>query len=79
MSRYTLICDKCFKVMNIATSLKDLPCSIYEWEQDKDIFKKWNIYYCVECKRTYRTPKRLKYYLGKTIDFIKDGLKWIFS
>ena len=51
--------------------LEELPCMPFEWYEEKDIFERYDVYFCSECHIIYRIQKKW-YYSKKVWAFIKS-------
>ena len=71
-TKTVIVCDGCDKILNPLKDTTELIAIPYEWYKTKDLFDKYDIYQCVDCKLIYRKRKSLlKFYYNKIIGFIK--------
>jgi hypothetical protein len=47
----------------------------YEWIMYQNIFEKWEIYYCPNCRYLYRKAKRLNYIFDEIKKWLKGLIK----
>jgi len=71
-TKTVVVCDECGKTIYPCTSLNDLICLPYEWYMDKNLFKRYDIYQCVDCRRIFRKRKLLKYYFNTVKGILKN-------
>jgi len=71
-SKQILVCEECENPMKQAKTLEDLPCLPSEWYKDKNLFKKFDIFYCSNCNRIYRRSKEFEFMLGQIWEFLKQ-------
>ena len=59
-------CAKCnYKQLTHVEVLEELPCMPFEWYEEKDIFERYDVFFCPECHIIYRIQK--KWYYTKKI------------
>lgn len=69
---YYLSCAKCkAEKLTQVSELSELPAMPYEWYKVKNLFERYDVYFCEECKVLYRIKKKW-YRIKKTWAFIKS-------